>query len=59
MPSYLYACQCGDSIEIKHLITEDPVINCALCDQPMTRRVVTVGYEFKGSGFYSTEKREK
>ena len=59
MPTYLYACECGDSIEINHSITEDPLIECQLCDQAMTRRVVKVGVEFKGSGFYSTEKREK
>ena len=57
MPTYLYACECGDSIEINHSITEDPVISCALCDEPMKRKILKVGgVRFTGSGFYSTDK---
>ena len=59
MPTYLYACECGDSIEINHSIKDDPVIECAVCGEAMSRRVAEVSVKFRGSGFYSTEKKTK
>lgn len=57
MPTYLYYCElCGDK-EIKQSITEKPHKNCPDCGSPeFKKKFATASVQFKGSGFYSTDK---
>ena len=57
MPIYVYLCAiCGDK-EIKQSITEKPHKVCPDCGSMEFRKVFqAAGVQFKGSGFYSTDK---
>jgi putative FmdB family regulatory protein len=56
MPTYLYRCSCGNQREIWHGIKESPLIECNECRGDMTRGFIAPAVQFKGSGFYSTDK---
>ena len=58
MPLYLYRCECGYELNISHSITEDPELKCSQCDGIMRRGISTPTVNFKGSGFYSTDKTQ-
>jgi len=59
MPLYEYVCKCGEQKSTMHSITEDPKITCPKCKGSMTRSFGNLSVNFKGSGFYSTEKNKK
>lgn len=58
MPSYDFSCsQCKDAVTVAIPIDKEltaPV--CAKCQQIMTRNFGIQSIQFKGSGFYSTDK---
>lgn len=59
MPGYLYECsKCGQTVNVFRSITEpENVPACIKCADPMTRVYGLNAIAFKGSGFYSTDKR--
>jgi putative FmdB family regulatory protein len=59
MPLYSYTCKtCEVTSAISRSIHDPEVIPaCLKCDQPMQRQYSTPAVTFKGSGFYSTDKR--
>jgi len=58
VPQYTYKCnKCQTVTNTSHRMTEDPEIRCYVCDQLMSRIVISVGgIRFNGQGFYSTDK---
>lgn len=56
MPIYTYECACGQVLEIQHSMKEDPDIECDNCDGMMQRKPSVPQIQFKGKGFYSTDK---
>ena len=58
MPNYEYECKCGQSVSIFRSLTEPetkPV--CGKCSVEMKRLFGIAAAKFKGSGFYSTDKK--
>ena len=60
MPTYLYNCEkCGDFEKFRY-ITDDTSVHppCPECEGDEVARIYVVpGIAFKGSGFYSTDKK--
>jgi len=61
MPKYQYRCgECGSDRELEHAMSEDPIIECYMCDDHFMRRVPqATAAVFNGSGFYKTDSRKK
>ena len=61
MPTYQYRCgDCGADRELEHGMSEDPIIECFMCDDNFMRRVPqATSAVFNGSGFYRTDNRVK
>lgn len=59
MPLYQYKCNpCDLLIEInKPYSQSESIQNCEECGNPMVKKFGRVGVQFRGSGFYSTDKR--
>lgn len=57
MPIYVYECECGQVIEMNHPMSETPDVECDNCDSMMHRMFTPPVIQFKGSGFYSNEKK--
>jgi putative FmdB family regulatory protein len=59
MPRYTYRCEsCGETLEVRQRMTDDPLVECPHCHLEELRRVInSVGIVFKGSGFYVTDNR--
>ena len=55
MPIYEYRCHNGHNFEVIQSMSDDPVTNCEVCDQPVERVFHPVAVHFKGSGFYTTD----
>jgi putative FmdB family regulatory protein len=60
MPLYEYTCASGHlRKETRSIHAEEPTdIKCAECGEPMWQVVGGVGVSFKGSGFYSNDKKK-
>ena len=58
MPIYVYQCRCGETREVIHGMTDTPEVGCLVCRGPMTRALAAPNIQFKGSGFYSTDKKK-
>lgn len=58
MPTYVYECACGKIIDLFHSIHDDPDIECDNCGSMMQRKPQGAYTQFKGSGFYSTDKNK-
>ena len=58
MPIYVYQCQCGETREVIHAMGDKPEVECLSCRGPMTRALAAPNIQFKGSGFYSTDKKK-
>jgi putative FmdB family regulatory protein len=60
MPLYEYLCEQGHKMtEIRSIHAPDPdEVRCPECETVMRQVVGSVGVAFKGSGFYSTDKRK-
>ena len=61
MPTYDYKCpSCVDSFEKFHGINETPEIKCPECETVCIKQIGTgVSIHFKGSGFYTTDYKDK
>ena len=59
MPLYEYQCEkCGYSFEKVQSFDEAPVHICPCCGGKVNRLLHSSAVIFKGSGFYSTDRRE-
>ncbi len=58
MPTYTYDCDCGQVIDVRHSIHEEPVLECDNCGGLMRRVFTAPAVKFNGSGFYSTDKKK-
>lgn len=60
MPIYEYECTCCSSrFELKQSFSENTPVSCPQCGGKAQRVFSAVPIIFKGSGFYSTDSREK
>ncbi len=60
MARYDYRCtSCGNVFEVEHGMTEHPSVSCPECQAPAEKVFNASGIEFKGSGFYNTDMRDK
>jgi putative FmdB family regulatory protein len=59
MPIYEYRCRNGHEFEVIQSMSDDPVDTCEQCGAPVERVFHPVAVHFKGSGFYSTDYKEK
>lgn len=59
MPLYEYVCDNGHKLSVMRSIHDDEPAEtkCAECGGGMRQVIGGVGVTFKGSGFYSTDKR--
>jgi len=59
MPLYEYQCLPNKHrFELRHGMTETPVLTCPQCGADVRRVIQPVGILFKGSGFYATDSRK-
>lgn len=59
MPIYEYACTaCGERTEAKQSFADPPLTECPICGGSLRKLYSPVGIVFKGSGFYSTDKKK-
>lgn len=58
MPTYHYRCKnCGYDFTKYQSFSDDPITTCPECHEEQIRKVYSaVPIEFKGSGFYRTDK---
>ena len=60
MPTYEYKClSCEHQFERFQRMTDDPVMECEVCGEPVKRLLFPVAVHFKGNGFYSTDYAKK
>ncbi|MBW3591450.1 MAG: FmdB family transcriptional regulator [Actinobacteria bacterium] len=58
MPTYEYACKtCDQHVEVVQSFTDEPLTTCEACGGTLRRVIHAAGIMFKGSGFYSTDRR--
>lgn len=58
MPIYEYACTaCGERTEARQSFDDLPLDTCPLCGGSLRKLYSPVGIVFKGSGFYSTDRK--
>lgn len=55
MPLYDYACESGHKKEIQHEMLQKPRFYCH-CGKPLYKVMTAPLINFKGEGFYSTDK---
>jgi len=58
MATYQYTCRvCDKSLSINRSITDpEGYYKCDVCNEPLKRVYSTIGVQFSGNGFYSTDK---
>ena len=59
MPTYEYRCEYGHLFEVFRSMTDDPVTACEVCGAPVQRVFHAPAVHFKGSGFYTTDYKNK
>lgn len=60
MPTYGYKCrECETEFDVVQKINDDPPKECPKCGGPVKRVFHPVGIIFKGSGFYTTDYKNK
>ena len=58
MPTYQYACTaCGHQLEAVQSFSDEPLLECPVCEGRLRKLFSAVGIVFKGSGFYRTDSR--
>lgn len=55
MPIYEYRCENGHQFEVIQRMTDDPLVECVTCSEPVAKIFHPVAVHFKGSGFYNTD----
>jgi putative FmdB family regulatory protein len=56
MPTYVYRCiDCQYERDIRHPMTDDPAICCAVCDGYCERVPQPTGISLRGKGFYKND----
>jgi putative FmdB family regulatory protein len=58
MPTYTYECACGQVWDVRHGMNETPDLECDNCGGTMERVFTPPAITFKGSGFYTTDKKK-
>lgn len=59
MPAYEYKCDCGNSVVLTRFTEErDSPVYCGQCERVMHRIYTSPGITFRGTGFYTTDKRK-
>jgi putative FmdB family regulatory protein len=61
MPFYRYRCsKCGHEFRVLHLKDVKEDVSCPLCEGADVRRLLSrVSVQFKGSGYYKTDRANK
>jgi putative FmdB family regulatory protein len=60
LPTYEYRCvSCEHQFERFQRMSDDPVMECEVCGEPVKRLLFPVAIHFKGNGFYSTDYARK
>jgi len=59
MPIYEYKCENDHVFDVMQKMSEDPLTECVQCRAPVRKVLQPVGISFKGSGFYSTDYKNK
>lgn len=60
MPTYVYKCSSCDIVEVQQSVHEPSLIRCPRCgSEDFGKKFISVGVQFKGNGFYSTDSRNK
>lgn len=58
LPTYGYLCvECGNRREVVQSFSDNPLTTCEVCGGKLRKVIYPVGIQFKGSGFYSTDRR--
>lgn len=57
MPIYEYECKaCGHRQEAIQKMSDDPLLDCAECDQPELKKLISAAaFRLKGGGWYETD----
>ncbi|HEY5717647.1 MAG TPA: zinc ribbon domain-containing protein [Motiliproteus sp.] len=57
MPIYEYLCaDCGHQMEALQKISEDPLKDCPVCQQPgLKKQISAAGFRLAGGGWYETD----
>lgn len=55
MPIYEYRCENGHQFEVIQRMSDDPVMECVTCSEPVSKIYHPIAVHFKGSGFYNTD----
>jgi putative FmdB family regulatory protein len=59
VPLYEYVCENGHKLEqIRSIFDDKEPIDCPDCGTKLTQVIAQVSVSFKGSGFYSTDKKK-
>jgi putative FmdB family regulatory protein len=59
VPTYEFSCKtCSQRVSVNHSMKEIKIPECLKCQKPMTRLYTFGPVRFKGSGFYSNDKKE-
>jgi putative FmdB family regulatory protein len=59
MPIYEYRCENGHQFEVIQSMSDDSVEACEQCGAPVERVFHPIAVHFKGSGFYTTDYKNK
>ena len=59
MPTYVYNCkECNYDRDIKHGMTETPVIECEECNTVMKKVIRSTSFQLKGNGWFGKSKQK-
>ena len=60
MPLYEYRCQnCKKKFEVLQKINSEPLLECIYCHGPVEKLISVSSFQFKGSGWYVTDYKNK
>jgi putative FmdB family regulatory protein len=59
VPTYEYKCENGHVFEVMQRMADDPIAVCEVCEAPVQRVFHPIAVHFKGSGFYTTDYKNK
>jgi putative FmdB family regulatory protein len=60
MPTYEYRCRnCGHTFDVVQAMIDEPLTVCPVCGGELRKVFAPPAISFKGSGFYSTDRRTK